>query len=41
VARGRKLRKHRPRRERHPMTGMLLHIEGGKHQWLRMSGGTT
>jgi hypothetical protein len=30
--RGRR-RKHRRRRERRPMTGMLLHIDGSKHQW--------
>src|SRR5665213_3538246 len=34
VARGRKRRKHRRRRERRPMPGMLLHIDGSKHQWL-------
>jgi len=33
VARGRKRRKHRRRRERRPMQGMLLHIDGSKHQW--------
>lgn len=33
VPRGRKRRKHRQRRERRPMTGMLLHIDGSKHQW--------
>jgi transposase len=33
VARGRKRRKHRRRRERRPMAGMLLHIDGSKHQW--------
>jgi len=33
VARGRKRRKHRRRRERRPLTGMLLHIDGSKHQW--------
>src|SRR5882724_10559035 len=32
VARGRKRRKHRRRRERRPMAGMLLHIDGSKHQ---------
>ena len=32
VPRGRKRRKHRRRRERRPMAGMLLHIEGSKHQ---------
>jgi transposase len=33
VARGRKRWKHRRRRERRPMPGMLLHIDGSKHQW--------
>ena len=33
VARGRRRGKHRRRRERRPMTGMLLHIDGSKHQW--------
>ncbi len=33
VARGRKRRKHRRRRERRPLAGMLLHIDGSKHQW--------
>jgi len=33
VARGRKRRKHRRRRERRPLKGMLLHIDGSKHQW--------
>ena len=33
VARGRKRRKHRRRRERRPRPGMLLHIDGSKHQW--------
>jgi len=33
--RGRKRRKHRRRRERRPMPGMLLHIDGSKHQWFR------
>ena len=33
VARGRKRRKHRRRRERRSMAGMLLHIDGSKHQW--------
>jgi transposase len=33
VARGRKRRKHRRRRERRPLVGMLLHIDGSKHQW--------
>ena len=33
VARGRRRRKHRRRRERRPLAGMLLHIDGSKHQW--------
>ena len=33
VAKQSKRRKHRRRRERRPMTGMLLHIDGSKHQW--------
>ncbi len=33
VARGKKRGKHRQRRERRPMPGMLLHIDGSKHQW--------
>src|SRR5882724_1476937 len=33
VPRGRKRRTHRRRRERRPMPGMLLHIDGSKHQW--------
>lgn len=33
VARRSKRRKHRRRRERRPMAGMLLHIDGSKHQW--------
>ena len=33
VARRGRRRKHRRRRERRPMTGMLLHIDGSKHQW--------
>lgn len=33
VQRGRKRRKHRRRRERRALTGMLLHIDGSKHQW--------
>src|SRR6476620_10804725 len=33
VPRGRQRRKHRRRRERRPMPGMLLHIDGSKHQW--------
>src|SRR6202163_1873230 len=33
VARGRRRGKHRRRRERRPMVGMLLHIDGSKHPW--------
>src|SRR5436305_15310384 len=33
VPRGRKRRKHRRRRERRPLPGMLLQIDGSKHQW--------
>jgi transposase len=33
VARRAKRGKHRRRRERRPLTGMLLHIDGSKHQW--------
>ena len=33
VAKQRKRGKHRRRRERRPMPGMLLHIDGSKHQW--------
>jgi transposase len=33
VARQRRRGKHRRRRERRPMPGMLLHIDGSKHQW--------
>jgi hypothetical protein len=38
VARGRKRRKHRRRRQRRPMPGMLLHIDGSKHQWFKTEG---
>jgi hypothetical protein len=34
VARRKKRGKHRRRRERRPIPGMLLHIDGSKHQWL-------
>lgn len=34
VARRRKRGKYRRRRERRPMAGMLLHIDGSKHRWL-------
>ncbi len=33
VAKRGKRAKHRRRREPRPMTGMLLHIDGSKHQW--------
>ena len=33
VARKAKRGKHRRRRERRPLSGMLLHIDGSKHQW--------
>jgi transposase len=33
VARRGKRGKHRRRRERRPLPGMLLHIDGSKHQW--------
>src|SRR6202166_4358346 len=33
MARGQRRGKHRRRRERRPMAGMLLHIDGSKHQW--------
>jgi transposase len=33
VARGKKRGQHRRRRERRPLPGMLLHIDGSKHQW--------
>jgi hypothetical protein len=33
VARRKKRGKHRRRRERRPMPGMLWHIDGSKHQW--------
>src|SRR4029453_14250082 len=34
VARGKRRSKHRGRGERRPLPGMLLHIDGSKHQWL-------
>jgi transposase len=33
VAKQRRRGKHRRRRERRPMPGMLVHIDGSKHQW--------
>jgi transposase len=35
VARGRKRGSHRRRRERRPLPGMLLHIDGSRHQWFQ------
>jgi transposase len=35
VARGRKRGAHRKRRERRPLPGMLLHIDGSHHQWFQ------
>src|ERR1700678_132057 len=34
VARGRKRGRHRKRRLRRPLPGMLLHIDGSRHRWL-------
>jgi transposase len=33
VAKDRPRKKHRRRRARKPLTGMMLHIDGSKHQW--------
>jgi transposase len=35
VGRGRKRGTHRKRRERRPLPGMLLHIDGSRHQWFQ------
>jgi transposase len=35
VARGRKRGAHRKRRPRRPLPGMLLHIDGSRHQWFQ------
>ena len=35
VARGRKRGVHRRRRERRPLPGMLLHIDGSRHRWVQ------
>jgi hypothetical protein len=35
VERGRKRGAHRKRRERRPLPGMLLHIDGSRHQWFQ------
>jgi len=34
VSKGKKRGKHRRRRERRPLPGMLLHVDGSKHLWL-------
>ena len=35
VGRGRRRGAHRKRRERRPLPGMLLHIDGSRHQWFQ------
>src|SRR5256712_13085509 len=35
VARERKRGVHRKRRERQPLPGMLLHIDGSRHRWFQ------
>jgi len=35
VARGRQRGVHRKRRARRPLPGMLLHIDGSRHQWFQ------
>jgi hypothetical protein len=35
IARQKRRRPHRRRRERRPLPGMLLHIDGSKHQWFQ------
>src|SRR5450755_708418 len=35
VAKGRKRGVHRRRRDRRPLPGMLLHIDGSRHQWFQ------
>ena len=35
IARGRKRGVHRQRRERRPLPGMLLHIDGSQHRWFQ------
>ena len=35
VAQGRKRGAHRKRRERRPLPGMLLHIDGSRHRWFQ------
>ena len=35
VERGRKRGVHRKRRERRPLPGMLLHIDGSRHRWFQ------
>jgi transposase len=41
VAKARKRGVHRRRRERRPLPGMLLHIDGSRHQCFKMSAGMT
>lgn len=41
VRKGRKRLKHRRRRERRPLKGMLVYCDGSTHQWLRLPGGQT
>jgi transposase len=38
VAKSRKRGKHRKKRPRKPLTGMMLHVDGSTHAWLRGSG---
>ena len=43
VTRGRKRGVHRKRRERRPLPGMLLHLDGSYHRWFqgeRTNGGS-
>jgi hypothetical protein len=35
VKKGRKRGVHRKRRERRPLPGMLLHLDGSPHQWFQ------
>ena len=41
VVRGRKRGEHRQRRERRPLPGMLLHIDGSRHRGFTTNAGTT
>lgn len=40
VARGRKRKAYRRRREREPMRGMLVHLDGSKHAWFEGEDGS-